>query len=111
MIFNIIKEYAFDKFDYLSDDAGKEKKLSMFDQATIVASVPSRWLLNPSYMHTFGITENFFIIVEQPLSISFVKMTMSHLKQEPMMNSFKWYDNESVRIYRRLINQIKSLLN
>lgn len=72
----------------------------MFDQATIVASVPSRWLLNPSYMHSFGITENFFIIVEQPLSISFIKMTMSHLKQEPMMNSFKWHENENVYICR-----------
>lgn len=78
----------------------------MFDQATIVASVPSRWLLNPSYMHTFGITENFFIIVEQPLSVSLPKMTMSIFKQEPMMNSFKWYDNESVRIHRRSLTKL-----
>jgi len=85
---------------YFPDDSGEEKKLSMFDQATIVASVPSRWLLNPSYMHTFGITENFFIIVEQPLSISFVKMTRSYFKQEPMINSFKWHENKSVCICR-----------
>ena len=79
----------------------------MFDQATIVASVPSRWLLNPSYMHTFGITKNYFIIVEQPLSISFVKMTMAHIKQEPMINSFK-YDNESVRFKNAKILRINS---
>ncbi|XP_071651429.1 carotenoid isomerooxygenase isoform X2 [Temnothorax longispinosus] len=82
-----------------ADNSRKEKERSMFDQATIVTSVPSRWMLNPSYMHTFGITENFFIIVEQPLSISFVKMTMSHFKQEPMINSFKWHDNESTLIH------------
>ncbi|XP_011701871.1 PREDICTED: carotenoid isomerooxygenase isoform X2 [Wasmannia auropunctata] len=81
------------------DGSGKEKELSMFDQATIVASVPSRWLLNPSYMHTFGITENFFIIVEQPLSVSFFKMAKSHYKQEAMMNSFKWHENESTLIH------------
>ncbi|XP_018395628.1 PREDICTED: carotenoid isomerooxygenase [Cyphomyrmex costatus] len=81
------------------DNSGKEKNLSMFDQATIVARVPCRWLLNPSYMHTFGITENFFIIVEQPLSISFVQMTKNHFKQEPMMNSFKWHENKSTLIH------------
>lgn len=83
----------------ISDGSGKKKKLSMFDQAKIVASVPSRWLLNPSYMHTFGITENFFIIVEQPLSISFAKMATSLFKQKPMMNSFKWHEKESVRTW------------
>ncbi|XP_067214323.1 carotenoid isomerooxygenase [Linepithema humile] len=82
-----------------TDDSGEKQKLSMFDQATIVASVPSRWLLNPSYMHTFGITENYFIIVEQPLAISFIKMAMSHIKQEPMINSFKWHENETTLIH------------
>ncbi|XP_011861086.1 PREDICTED: carotenoid isomerooxygenase-like [Vollenhovia emeryi] len=77
------------------DKSGKEKELSMFDQATIVASVPSRWKFNPSYMHTFGITDNFFIILEQPLSISVVKMATGRFKQEPMINSVKWNDNES----------------
>ncbi|XP_011862106.1 PREDICTED: carotenoid isomerooxygenase-like isoform X2 [Vollenhovia emeryi] len=81
------------------DESGEEKELSMFDQATIVASVPSRWMFNPSYMHTFGITDNFFIILEQPLSISVVKMTTGRFKQEPTMNSLKWHDNESTLIH------------
>lgn len=79
------------------DDYEKEKEHSMFEQATIVASVPSRWTFNPSYMHTFGITDNYFIIVEQPLAISFVRQISSLVKQEPMINSFKWHENESVR--------------
>ncbi|XP_025269759.1 carotenoid isomerooxygenase [Camponotus floridanus] len=82
-----------------TDDSGEERELSMFDQATIVASVPSRWLLNPSYMHTFGITDNYFIIVEQPLAISFIRMMFTHLKKEPIINSFKWHENESTLIY------------
>ncbi|XP_029175920.1 carotenoid isomerooxygenase [Nylanderia fulva] len=81
------------------DDSGEKKKLSMFDQATIVASVPSRWLLNPSYMHTFGITDNYFIIVEQPLAISFIGMAFNRIKKEPMINSFKWHENENTLIH------------
>ncbi|CAL1686950.1 unnamed protein product [Lasius platythorax] len=81
------------------DDSGEKRELSMFDQATIVASVPSRWLLNPSYMHTFGITDNYFIIVEQPLAISFIGMTITHIKKDPMINCFKWHENESTLIH------------
>ncbi|GFO04849.1 beta,beta-carotene 15,15'-monooxygenase [Plakobranchus ocellatus] len=38
--------------------------------AKIVASVPSRWKMNISYTHSFGITENYFVHVEQPLTIN-----------------------------------------
>lgn len=30
------------------------KSSTMFEKAKIVASIPARWPLNPSYMHTFG---------------------------------------------------------
>lgn len=43
----------------------------MFDDATIVAEIPARWQMNPSYMHSFAITENYFIIIEQPLKVYF----------------------------------------
>lgn len=33
-------------------------ELSMFKQAHIVATVPTRWTLHPSYMHTFGIIKD-----------------------------------------------------
>lgn len=72
----------------------------MFDQATIIASVPSRWLLNPSYMHTFGITENYFIIVEQPLSVSLITVISCKMKRQPMCAALKWYENENVSLMR-----------
>ncbi|XP_025269760.1 carotenoid isomerooxygenase-like [Camponotus floridanus] len=81
------------------DDSGEERELSMFDQATIVASIPSKRLLNPSYMHSFGITDNYFIIVEQPLAISFTRMMFTRLKKEPMINCLKWHENESTLIH------------
>ena len=68
----------------------------MFEQATIVASVPSRWMLNPSYMHTFGITENYFIIIEQPLAVSLTTIISCKVKQEPMRAALKWHENENV---------------
>ncbi|KAG7210341.1 hypothetical protein KM043_011879 [Ampulex compressa] len=81
------------------DDLGEEKELSMFDQATIVATVPSRWLLNPSYMHSFGITENYFIIVEQPLAISLVGMMSCQVKRAPIHDALKWHEDENTLIH------------
>lgn len=31
-----------------------ETKSNMFENAEIVANIPARWPLHPSYMHTFG---------------------------------------------------------
>ncbi|XP_055612712.1 carotenoid isomerooxygenase isoform X2 [Uranotaenia lowii] len=72
---------------------------NMFENAHIVASVPARWKFHPGYMHTFGITENFFIIVEQPLSVSVPSMLMSQIKNEPMAASLKWFETQQTYIY------------
>ncbi|CAH1376482.1 unnamed protein product, partial [Tenebrio molitor] len=71
---------------------------SMFEQATIVGQIPARWPLHPSYMHTFGITDQFFLIIEQPLNISLTGMVAAKLKNDPLMTCFKWYQNETTRI-------------
>lgn len=76
----------------------------MFDQAIIVASIPSRWLLNPSYMHTFGITENYFIIIEQPLAVSLATVVSCKMKQQPMRAALKWYEKENVsQVCKRIL--------
>lgn len=64
---------------------------SMFESAYVVGAIPSRWKLYPAYMHTFGITENYFIIVEQPLSLSMPEMMKGFIKNSPMAANFKWF--------------------
>lgn len=71
----------------------------MIKNAYIVATIPVRWKCNPSYMHTFGITENYYIIVEQPLTISLMKMVKRRLFNRPMVSCFKWFPNENTFIY------------
>ncbi|KOC68687.1 Beta,beta-carotene 9',10'-oxygenase [Habropoda laboriosa] len=95
-MYNVV---CFSPSQIIVDDSGEEKELSMFEQATIVASVPSRWLLNPSYMHTFGITENYFIIVEQPLAVSLTTVISCKVKQQPMRAALKWHEKENTLIH------------
>lgn len=86
----------------------------MFEEAKIVATIPARWPLHPSYMHTFGIvlcfcktrfnwvfyvvgiTDNYFIIVEQPLSLSIPSFLKNKFFNQPMIGSFQWYEDEMV---------------
>uniref|UniRef100_A0A182PPK6 Argininosuccinate lyase n=1 Tax=Anopheles epiroticus TaxID=199890 RepID=A0A182PPK6_9DIPT len=71
----------------------------MFENARIVASVPARWKFHPGYMHTFGITENFFVIVEQPLSVSVPTMVVSQIRNRPMAAALKWFESQQTYIY------------
>ncbi|KAF7703292.1 beta,beta-carotene 15,15'-dioxygenase [Silurus meridionalis] len=48
--------------------------------AEIVTTVPCRSLLTPSYYHSFGMTENFFIFIEQPLKLDIVKMATAYMR-------------------------------
>lgn len=70
----------------------------MFDQGRIVATVHSRWTLNPSYMHAFGMTDNYFVIVEQPLSVALLALAACRLRNEPLSACLKWYEGENVII-------------
>jgi carotenoid isomerooxygenase len=72
---------------------------NMFENARVVAEIPTRWKLHPSYMHTFGITENFFIIVEQPLTVSVPAVLKSQITNEPMISCLKWFPDKLTYIY------------
>ena len=48
-----------------------------FNNVQQVASIASRWKLDPGYMHSFSITENYYIIIEQPLTINLPKLVKS----------------------------------
>ncbi|KAK3770940.1 hypothetical protein RRG08_032874 [Elysia crispata] len=43
---------------------------SPFANAKVVATIPSRWKMNISYTHSFGMTENYFVHLEQPLTMN-----------------------------------------
>lgn len=66
----------------------------MFKDASIVAEIPARWQMNPSYMHSFTITDNYFVIIEQPLSISMIESLKAKYLRRPLASIFKWFQDE-----------------
>ncbi|XP_045768128.1 carotenoid isomerooxygenase-like [Maniola jurtina] len=78
-------------------------KGNMFEKAEIVGSVKPRWKLNPAYMHSFGITENYFIIIEQPLCISLVNMMRRVIFPDAFSTalvSYPEYETKIILIHR-----------
>ncbi|RMC09252.1 hypothetical protein DUI87_14260 [Hirundo rustica rustica] len=66
----------------------KEKKKSCFKHLEVVCSIPSRSLLHPSYYHSFGITENYIIFIEQPFRLDIVKMATAYIRDNSLYDMF-----------------------
>ncbi|MEY3405524.1 MAG: hypothetical protein RL161_954 [Bacteroidota bacterium] len=56
-----------------------------------LASIPVR---EPAYMHSFGMSENFFIISEFPLVVQSLKLA---LRLRPFIENFKWKPDQGTR--------------
>nr|XP_027223259.1 beta,beta-carotene 15,15'-dioxygenase-like [Penaeus vannamei] len=80
-----------------------EGKASVFSKPKKVGSVDARWKLNPCHMHTFGLTENYVVLLEQPLTID-VKATVTNtIRDKPFIGGMEWMENKLVKIH--LVNR------
>jgi hypothetical protein len=64
------------------------------ERARIVTTVACRSLKEPSYMHSYSITDSYFVLIEQPLNVSFKTVFSSFLSGKPLVNSLKWRPNK-----------------
>ncbi|CAF3334375.1 unnamed protein product [Rotaria socialis] len=76
---------------------------NMMMQCRTLAKIPCRWPINPSYMHTFAVTDNYIILIEQSLCISLTQMAHLTITRGPLVDALVWYENEPVRF--RLVNR------
>lgn len=70
-----------------------------FENATVLSEIPARWQFNPSYMHSFATTANYFVIIEQPLIISLVDSLKAKYLKRPLASIFKWFNDEFTYFY------------
>lgn len=68
----------------------QENKSRAINRARIVSRVQCSSLKEPSYMHSFSITESFFVLIEQPLSVSLRTVVGSLLAGKPLVHALKW---------------------
>lgn len=71
--------------------------MSSVEQVKVVARIPCQWKLRPSYYHSFGITENYFVFVEQPFVLNLKKFLLNAILDKSLLSSLEWCSNEKVR--------------
>nr|XP_042708066.1 beta,beta-carotene 15,15'-dioxygenase isoform X3 [Chrysemys picta bellii] len=57
-----------------------EKKKSCLKHLEVLCSIPSQSLLHPSYYHSFGVTENYIIFIEQPFKLDILKLATAYFR-------------------------------
>ncbi|MPC85243.1 Beta,beta-carotene 15,15'-dioxygenase [Portunus trituberculatus] len=75
------------------------KKKSSLEQASVVTKIPCQNKMFPSYYHSFGITDNYFIFVEQPFLLNLKKFLVSMLLGKSFLSAMEWHGKHKVRSY------------
>lgn len=63
----------------------------------VETSVQSRWKLNPSYMHSFGLTENYYVLTESPAAFDIVQLFLPSIAGITTAKAIKYHNNETTR--------------
>lgn len=61
-----------------------------FERATLLASIPVTRPFFPSYYHSFCMTENYIVFIEQPLVVSVPTITLQHFSGGSYIKALKW---------------------
>nr|XP_057907887.1 beta,beta-carotene 15,15'-dioxygenase isoform X2 [Doryrhamphus excisus] len=67
-------------FKVPADASDPQQKTPALQKVQQIASLPFRSTLFPSYFHSFGMTENFIVFVEQPFKLDVVKLATAYLR-------------------------------
>ncbi|CAG5135519.1 unnamed protein product, partial [Candidula unifasciata] len=67
---------------------------SPFAGAELIGFIPSRWKLNVAYTHSFGMTKNYFVHIEQPYVISVPKIATMAMRHSSLADCIRCYPEE-----------------
>ncbi|NXS37677.1 BCDO2 oxygenase, partial [Pomatostomus ruficeps] len=58
--------------------------------AKVLCSIPPRDRAKPSYYHSFGMTENYIVFIEQPLRLNLLQIITSKLQGKAVFDGISW---------------------
>lgn len=74
---NKYKVYLCIHFLFIAENGKKKPALKKMEQ---ICSIPFRSTLYPSYFHSFGLTENYIIFVEQAFKLDILKLATAYFR-------------------------------
>ena len=72
------------------------KDSTVFKKASILVSIPSSWTTCITYYHSYAITKNYIVFLEQPLLVNALKLATCTPKGKPLKDCFEWCPDEKV---------------
>ena len=72
------------------------KEMFEKDDAKLVATVAARWPRSPSYFHSFGMSENYYILAEIPLSTNVLSLLFAKYIGASFLDNHKFHKQEKV---------------
>ncbi|CAJ1087462.1 beta-carotene oxygenase 1%2C like [Xyrichtys novacula] len=93
-------KYVIFKVPADASDNGNKKPLKKVQQ---VCAIPFRSSLYPSYFHSFGLTENYIVFVEQPFKMDILKLATAYFRGDNWGNCLKFDEKDFTWI--NLINR------
>ena len=60
-------------------------------------------MFHPSYMHSFSVTKNYYVLIEQPLTVSVGRVIKAILKGKSLSTALRWNGDREVVFH--LINR------
>ncbi|KAM9337755.1 beta,beta-carotene 15,15'-dioxygenase [Symphorus nematophorus] len=77
----------------------KGKNVPALKNLEVVCTIPCRTLLTPCYYHSFGMTDNYFIFIEQPFKLDIVKMATAYMRGVNWASCLKFCPEENTLIH------------
>lgn len=88
-VYNISSDWLKFKYEIFKVPAATND-INPFSGAEIVANIPFSFT-GPAYFHSFGMTENFFVLIENPLVMkTFWKMLVMNFMKYSYLDVLKW---------------------
>ncbi|KAM7399799.1 hypothetical protein PAMP_019043 [Pampus punctatissimus] len=68
----------------------KESLEETLERATVLCSIPSEDKTKPSYYHSFAMSENYVVFIEQPIKMDLLKIVTGKLRGKSISDGFFW---------------------
>ncbi|XP_075950997.1 beta,beta-carotene 15,15'-dioxygenase [Anarhichas minor] len=85
-------------FKVPADASDKERKKPALRKVQQVCSIPFRSTLFPSYFHSFGMTDNYIVFVEQPFKLDIVKLATAYFRGVNWGSCLK-FDEDDITLF------------
>ena len=79
----------------------------IFPNGEVISALESEYKMSINYFHSFGMTENYYVYVEQPMYINILKILTKKLTESAVDTAIDFYDNINVSIDLLILMKIE----